>query len=158
VGKNIYGVNIVHTMSDDSILVTLSGYTPAYPTTEYIYTLIDTVKKYVDGKGAVAHNYPMLNVALSGDGRYRTMVALSVNKQIEDAGRILVKRFVPWKMIEGDVQGGAHTADKAMGQLYKFRDDYHLSIMSIPFEFLITDRRQEPDTTKWVTRVCAPIS
>jgi hypothetical protein len=158
VGKNIYGVNIVHAMSDDSILVTLSGYTPAYPTTEYIYTLIDTVRKYVEGQGALAHNYPMLNVALSGDGRYRTMVALSVNKRLEDAGRILVKRFVPWKMIEGDVQGGAHTADKAMGQLYKFRDDYHLSIMSIPFEFLITDRRQEPDTTKWVTRVCAPIS
>jgi hypothetical protein len=158
IGRNVYGVDIVHAMSDDSILVTLSGYTPAYPTTDYIYTLIDSVRAYVDGAGAVAHNYPMLNVASVANHQFRTMVALSVNKRLAGNSRILVKRFVPWKMIEGDVRGGAHSADRAMDQLYLFRDDYHLSIMSIPFQFLITDRRKEQDSTKWVTRVCAPIS
>jgi hypothetical protein len=158
IGRNVYGVDIVHAMSDDSILVTLSGYTPGYPTTDYIYTLLDSVRAYVDDEGAVAHNYPMLNVASVANNQFRTMVALSVNKRLAGNSRILVKRFVPWKMIEGDVRGGAHSADRAMEQLYIFRDDYHLSIMSIPFQFLITDRRREQDSTKWVTRVCAPIS
>jgi effector-binding domain-containing protein len=157
-GRNIYGVKIGHAMSDDSILVTLSNYTSVYPSTDEIYAMIDSVRAYVAMQGAVMHNYPLLNVASAGNKQFRAMVALSVNKRLEGNGRIIVKRFVPWKMIEGEVKGGAHTADKAMEQLFQFRDDNHLSIMSIPFQFLITDRRKEPDSTKWVTRVCAPIS
>lgn len=156
--KNIYGINIVHTMSTDSILMTLSGFSAAYPTTEYVYWLIDSVRRYVDREGARVHNPPHLNVAVMANGQYRTMVALSVNKPLAGSGGIVTKRFVPWKMIEGNAHGGAHTADHAIEQLYKFRDDYHLDIMSIPFELLITDRRLEPDTSKWVTRVSAPIS
>lgn len=156
---NIYGIDIVHTMSTDSILITLSGNTPEYPTTRYIYTLIDSVRRYVQEEGAQVHNPPLLNVSRNKEGRgYRTMVALSVNKRLSGTPSILTKRFVPWKMIEGEVHGGPHTADEAIDQLFKFRDDHHLDIMSIPFEFLDTDRRSEPDTAKWVTRVCAPIS
>jgi effector-binding domain-containing protein len=61
-------------------------------------------------------------------------------------------------MIEAEVTGGVYKVDRAMEQLFKYRDDSHLSIMSIPFELLITDRRKEQDTSRWVTRVCAPIS
>jgi hypothetical protein len=138
--------------------MTISGNTTEYPTTTYIYALIDSVRHYVNGQGAVVHNPPLLNVVRTAEGRYRTMVALSVNKQLRGADGIVAKRFVPWKMIEAEVHGGPHMADGAFDKLYKFRDDYHLDIMSIPFEFLETDRRLEPDTAKWVTRVCAPIS
>jgi len=156
--KNIYGIDIVHTMSTDSILMTLSGVTPEYPTTAYIYTLIDSVRKYVQAEGALVHNPPLLNVSRNTDGRYRTMVAFSINKRLSGTPTILTKRFVPWKMIEGKVYGGPHKADAAIYELFRFRDDHHLDIMSIPFEFLDTDRRSQPDTTKWLTRVCAPIS
>jgi hypothetical protein len=157
--RNIYGVNIEHTFSKDSILVTLSGYTAAYPMTDYIYRLIDSVKQYVNDQGAAAIDpSPLLNIEKLADSRFRTMVAFSVNKQLTGTRRIIVKRFVPWKMIEAEVHGGVYTVDRAMEQLFKYRDDKLLSIMSIPFQTLITDRRKEQDTTKWVTKVSAPIS
>jgi hypothetical protein len=157
-GTNIYGLDIQRAMSDDSILTTLSGFTPTYPSTGFIYNLIDSVTRYVGSQAAKVHNAPWLNVAPAPNGGFRTMVALSVDRALSGTPSILVKRFVPWKMIEGNVRGGPHTADKAMEQLYRYRDDYRLDIMSIPFQSLITDRRSEPDTTKWVTRVCAPVS
>ncbi len=155
---NIYGVNFHQTLSKDSTLVTLTGVTTAYPTTAYIYQLIDSLKKYITSQGAKEINYPMLNVSKLNDTQFKTMVAISVNKALEGNNKIIIKRFVPWKMIEGDVHGGTHSVDKAFEQLFNFRDDNHISIMAIPFQSLITDRSKEQDTTKWITKVCAPIS
>jgi len=158
VTRNVYGLKIERPYSKDSVLVTLSRSAAAYPTTAYIYQLIDSVKQYVDSHDAIVISPPMLNVAKSGNNEFRTMVALSVNKRLEGNSRIIVKRFVPYKMIEGEAHGGVYSVDKAMEQLYKFRDDNQLSIMSIPFQSLVTDRRKEQDTTQWITIVCAPVS
>jgi hypothetical protein len=35
--------------------------------------------------------------------------------------------------------------------------DYKRVAMAIPFEYLVTDRETETDTTKWVTRIYAPV-
>jgi hypothetical protein len=156
--SNIYGVDFRHAFSKDSTLVTMNGITSAYPTTAYIYQFIDSLKKYVASQGAKEINYPMLNVSKLNNTQFKTMVALSVNKTLGGNGRIILKRFVPWKMIEGEVHGGPYSVDKAFEQMFNFRDDNHLSIMAIPFQSLITDRSKEQDTTKWITKICAPIS
>jgi effector-binding domain-containing protein len=156
--ENVYGVDIEHTYSKDSVLMTLVGFVAEYPSTGLIYRMLDSVKGYVDAEGAKVINFPLLNVSRTADSLYRTMVALSVDRQLKGTKRISQKRFVPYKMIEAKVTGGVYNVDRAMEQLFKYRDDNHLSIMSVPFELLITDRRKEQDTSKWVTRVCAPIS
>jgi len=157
-GRNIYGVVFKHTFSKDSTLITLSGVSNGYPTTATIYGMIDSLKQYAGSQRAAEIDYPMLNVSKLNDTQYRLMVALSLNRTLAGNKRIIVKRFVPWKMIEGEVHGGAYTAEKALKELYNFRDDYQLSIMAIPFQSLITDRSKVQDSTKWVTKVCAPIS
>jgi len=156
--KNVYGVDIEHTYSKDSVLITLVNFVQEYPSTELIYRMLDSVRAYVDAEGAKVITPPLLNVSRRADSQYRTMVALSVDRQLKGTKRIIQKRFVPYKMIEAEVTGGVYKVDRAMEQLFKYRDDSHLSIMSIPFELLITDRRKEQDTSRWVTRVCAPIS
>jgi hypothetical protein len=86
------------------------------------------------------------------------MIAIPVNRRLKGTARILPREFVPWKMIEGDVYGGVYTVEKAFGLMQQYRTDNNLSIMALPYQTMITDRRREPDTTKWVTRICAPIS
>jgi hypothetical protein len=156
--KNIYGADFHETMSHDFTLATITSFTPSYPTTEKIYQLIDSLRQYVSGEGAKEVNYPMLNVEKKPDSLYRVMVAVSTNVVLPTKGNIINKRFIPWKMIEGDVHGGVHTINEGFIQLHNYTDDYHRNIMAIPFQFLITDRRKETDTLKWVTRIAAPVS
>jgi hypothetical protein len=158
VAKNIYGVDFQRTMSNDSTLITIIRMEPVYPSTDYIYEKIDSLRAYAAANGARVINHPMLNVTQEATGQYRVMVALSLDKTLAGNDRIVIKRFVPWKMIEGEVLGGVRDVQRAMRQLYRFRDDYRLSIMALPFQSLVTDRRQERDSTKWVTKVLAPIS
>jgi hypothetical protein len=156
--KNIYGVDFYRTMSDDFSLVTITTFAPAYPATAEVYSKIDSLRAYIGSQGAKEMNPPMLNVSRLGDTSYRIMVAISVDRKLTGKGRIIPKGFVPWKMLEGEVHGGVYTVERAFVQMQQYKADYNISIMALPFQSLITDRRQQQDTTKWVTKVCAPIS
>jgi hypothetical protein len=157
--KNIYsGVNFYRGMSKDSTLVALTSISTAYPTTAEVYARIDSLRQYIISRKAAAIDSPMLNVSRVSGTQYKTMVAIPVNKRLAGNGRITNPNFVPWKMLEGDVHGGIYTVEKAFGEMQKFKIDHNISIMALPFQSLITDRRKEQDTTKWVTIICAPIS
>jgi hypothetical protein len=156
--RNIYGVDFYRTMSNDFTLVTMTFLTTTYPTTAGIYLKIDSLRKYIISQGAKQMNPPMLNVSKISDTKYNTTIAISVNKRLAGNNRISIKNFVPWKMLEGEVHGGVYTVEKAFEGMQKYKIDYNISIMALPFQSLITDRRQEQDTTKWVTKICAPIS
>jgi hypothetical protein len=156
--KNIYGVNFHKDMSKDSILVTMNSITTTYPTTPQIYLLIDSLKKYIAAQGAKEINYPMLNVSKKGNNQFNVMVAISVNKRLAGNNRIMLKQFVPWKMLEGEVRGGVYSVEKAFEQMQIYKIDYNISIQALPFQSLITDRSKEQDSTKWITKICAPIS
>lgn len=157
--RNLYGgVNFHRTDSKDSALVAIASFASAYPSTAEVYAKIDSLRSYISGQGAAAVSAPWLNVTKLGDRRYKYTVALSINKRLEGKGRIIPQRYVPWKNIEGEVHGGLYTIEKAFGQMSKYRLDINATIIAMPYQCLITDRRQEQDTTKWVTMVCAPIT
>jgi hypothetical protein len=157
--KNIYGgVHFYRTMSRDSTLVTITSFLTTYPTTDEVYRKIDSLRQYMISYGAAAIDSPWLNVTKVPDGLFRVMVAIPGNKGLPGNGRIVHQDFVPWKMVQGDVHGGVYTVEKAFDLMQKFKIDHPMSIMALPFQVLITDRRREQDTTKWVTIVAAPIS
>jgi hypothetical protein len=156
--RNVYGVNFYRTMSTDTAVLTLSWFTGVYPSTGEIYGRIDSLNAYIKSQGARATDQPWLNVTRMEDGQLRVTVGYPVNKRLPANGRMMVKNFVPYKMMEGDVHGGAATVEGAFDQMENYRSDYNLHIMAVPYQLLITDRRVEADTTKWVTRICAPIS
>lgn len=154
----LYGVRFKPAMSGDSTLVVIISMSSSYPSVGEVYKKIDSLRQYIAGQGAREMNPPMLNVTELARGSYRVTVGISVSRSLPGKGTILPKRFVPWKMIEGEVHGGTSTVERAFRELWNFKADYGLQIMAMPFQSLITDRRQEPDTLKWVTMVCAPIS
>jgi hypothetical protein len=150
--ENIYGIPLTNSMCNDSALLVIRMHTPAYPSTREIYGAVGELRAYARSGGARAINYPMLNVTHE-DAGYATMVALSVDRRLNGTARIEPKRYVPWKVMIGEVKGGTYAAERGMVQLQEYVSDHQKPAMGLPFQSLVTERDQEPDSSKWVTRV-----
>ena len=154
--KNLYGITIDQLKVKDTILIATRYSSNTYPTTSEIYTLIKNLKDYILKEGATETNYPMLNVT-QDSGRFKTMVAIPVNKLIPANNTFLLKTMVPGKILITEVKGGTYTANEAIKIIGMYMNDYHLTAPAIPFQSLVTDRSKEPDTTKWVTKIYYPV-
>ena len=51
------------------------------------------------------------------------------------------------------VKGGNGIATWALEQIKNYADDHHLKTPAIPYFSLVTDRRKEADTSKWITDI-----
>ena len=156
--ENVYGFPIHEIISKDSTLIATRHVTKAYPSTREIYDMVDTMKRYIAEHGAIETNYPMLRVTQLNDSSYQTMIAISTSKRLAGNGFIFFQRFVPWKTLAGTVKGGVHTVEQAFDQMNIFVEDHQRTSMAVPFQSLVTDRRTEPDTLKWVTIIYQPVS
>ena len=154
--ENVYGMNIEQTIVKDTILVTTNFSSDQYPTTQKIYDLIGGIKNYVLLNNAKETNFPMLHVWMDS-GLYKTQVAVPVNVVIPQNKLYLIKRMVPGKILVGQVTGGTYTAAEAIKQMGIFMSDNNFSSPAIPFESLVTNRMQEPDTSRWVTKIYYPV-
>lgn len=155
--KNIYGIRPYISMSKDSTMVAVKTTTDHYPTVPDIYTLINSLDEYISTEKAEVNNFPMLNVKTLGDHHFETMVAIPVNRELRGNGKVFFSRFVPWKVLTADVKGGDHTINEALRQMRIYMSDYQIIQMAIPFQSLVTNRLQEPDTSKWFTRIYTPV-
>ncbi len=154
--ENAYGLDITEHKVADTILVSTKYFSDTFPTTEKIYALISDLRGYISKESARETNPPMLNIS-NDSGNYRTMVAIPVDRILPEKGNYAFKRMVPGKILVAEVRGGYYTAGQALKQMDLYISDHHLSSPAIPFESLITERSQEPDTTKWVTKIYYPI-
>lgn len=157
--ENVYGFAIREVTGQDSFLVVKRSYFSHYPSTGDVYPILDTLKKYSSGRGVVKSGYPMLNVTLTGKDQYQTMVALPVDRQMEDNERwgISVRKIVRGQFLMTEVKGGMGRVNEALEQLQNFVADHQMTVMAIPFQSLITDRTREPDTSRWITRLYYPV-
>jgi len=156
--SNVYGVDINEIISKDSTLVAIKLVTSNYPATQEIYLLVKKLHNYIEYQKAIETNYPMLNVKKTSDNKFETMVAIPVNKKLEGQGQIFPSRFVPWKTMTAVVEGGNWTIKQATQQMQLFIQDYNRTPYAISFESLITDRSLQPDTLKWISKICQAVS
>jgi hypothetical protein len=155
--KNVYSLDIDQQTVKDTILATSTRISPDYPETTEVYQLINSVKSFVKKQNAEQVNYPMLNISKSSEGRYRTMVALPINKVIKPDQDFLINRMIPGNILVAQVKGGPGTIKTAFNQIELYMDDFNLLAPAIPFESLITDRNAESDTMKWITKIYYPV-
>jgi hypothetical protein len=151
--EHIYGMDVKAGLVKDTEMVTTRWARPAYPSTADVYEKIDLLRSYVKSQGARETGYPMLNATRAKNDSFEIMVAIPVNRRLPGNRIITSKRFVSWKSFEAEVRGGPAVVEEAMAQLRYYVTDYHHTFMSIPFQSLVTERKQEPDTLQWVTRV-----
>jgi hypothetical protein len=88
---------------------------------------------------------------------YQTMVAIPVNKPLPGRGPILAKRMVPGNILVAEVRGGTAAVEEGFRQLDAYVSEHRTRPPGLPFQSLVTDRRTEPDTSKWITRLYYPI-
>ena len=156
--KNIYGLNIQQVAVVDSALISTYAISQGYPSTVYIYSLINRLKKYIVTQSATETGCPMLNINTNDSVHFLTRVAIPVNKRLRDSGNITYK----WMLGGGDilvavVKGGPAAIQKAFAQMENYVNDYSLTAPAIPFQSLVTDRLKVPDSTKWITKIYYPI-
>ena len=155
--KNIYGVDITDGRIPDALFISTRKTFDHHPTETEIYQLIDQLKVYVASKNAKQVNPPMMHVETIDSSHFDIMVALPIDKEISNGGDFLFKQMVKGNTLIAEVQGGRATITNGLAALEQFKNDYQFTSPAISFELMITDRRAEPDTSKWVTRLYYPV-
>ena len=155
--KNIYGVEITDGRIPDELFISTRKTFDHYPTETEIYQLIDQLKVYVATKNAKQVNPPMMHVETIDSSHFDIMVALPIDKEIGNNGDFVFKQMVKGNTLIAEVSGGRASIDNGLKALEQFKNDYQFTSPAISFELMITDRRAEPDTSKWVTRLYYPV-
>lgn len=154
---NIYGVHIQQSMVKDTVLITTVMNTKTFPQPQDINPLINKLRSYASSQGANEMNFPMLHIRRTDSTNFECMVALSVSKTLKETADIKLRRMVPGKILVGQVSGGRSKINEAWQQMEYYLHDHRLIPPAKPFESLVTDRVNEPDTSKWVTKIYYPV-
>jgi hypothetical protein len=155
--KNIYGVDITDGRIPDSLFISTRKTFDHHPTEAEVYQLIDQLGVYANGKNAKPVNQPMMHLERIDSNHFEIMVALPIDKVIGNEGNFSFKQMVKGNTLIADVRGGRATINNGLRALEQFKSDYQFTSPAISFELMIIDRRAEPDTSKWVTRLYYPI-
>jgi hypothetical protein len=156
--ENIYGFTIRQEPVVDSILVSTFAMSKGYPSTAFIYNLLDQLKDYIKNQSAKETGYPMLNINTEDSINYLTRVAIPVDKELKSSGNISYKRMLGrGEILVAEVKGGPGLINNAFYQMKNYVNDYQRVAPAIPFLSLVTDRMNEPDTSKWITRIYYPV-
>lgn len=155
--ENLYGMDIQRNIVTDTVLVAKKIMLNHEPTTEEIYAIVKELREYIATEKATATDQPMVNIRKDAPTEYFLMVGLPTNRVLPGKGSIELKRMPPGNIAIGEITGGPETVKRAFEQMENFRADFRLTSVAIPYAKLITDRTEIRDTTKWITRICAPI-
>jgi hypothetical protein len=156
--ENIYGFEIKRAYVSDSFLIATAGQCKGYPTNQYIYGLIDQLRKYALLQLAKESGYPMLNVVTYDSINFDVRVAIPTDKLLPSSGDILQKQMLGrGNILVAEVKGGIEITSHAFKQLQHFVEDYKYRAPAIPFYSLVTDRLTEPDSSKWMTKIYFPV-
>jgi hypothetical protein len=155
--KNIYGFDITDGRIPDSLFISTRKTFRHHPTETEIYQLIDQLAAYATARNARPVNVPMMHLEQIDSSHFEIMVALPVDKVIENEGNFLFKQMVKGNTLIAEVRGGRATINNGLKALEQFKTDYQFTSPAISFELMITDRRKETDTSKWVTRLYYPV-
>jgi hypothetical protein len=155
---NLYGYNIQKKSVVDSILIFTSEEIEGRPSISKIYSMIDDLKNYIQKNAAEETGNPMLNITTADSINFLVKVAIPVNKKLPDSGKIHYRWMLGGgNILIAEVKGGTGEINKAYEQIRHYVSDYNRIAPAIPFESLVTDRRNEPDSSKWITLIYYPV-
>jgi hypothetical protein len=157
--ENVYGMNIWIGTLQDTLLIATRVDKVGMPTNADIYAQVSKLSDRISKAHCHPMNSPMVNISpdTSNPGRYRLMTAIPLDCRLQDGGEFFFKRLIPWKYLIGEVKGGTGAVSNAFSNMDTYIHDHQITVMAIPFQLLVTDRRQEADSSRWITRIYYPI-
>lgn len=154
----VYGIKINMSRVTDSAMISTRTLMNHYPAVTEVYQQIDAIRKHIQTNGGEETSAPMLNVFDEGPDQFLVMVAVPTKTFVNGNETFLQKRMLANGFIlVSEVQGGNATIQKAEAAMKQYVADHQKSSPAIPFQMLLTDRRAEPDTAKWKTRLYYPV-
>ncbi len=157
VKKNVYGIEIDKRKFTDTFMISTEKFVMAYPDNKTIYAIIDELTDFAKANGASMVKYPMMNIEKRDSSGYALKLALPINKQIPSSDKFRFRFMIQGNTLFAPVTGGNASIENAIEQMRLYIGDYKLSAPAIPFQSMVTNRLQEPDTTKWVTNIYYPV-
>jgi effector-binding domain-containing protein len=158
VRQNAYDITVFKTTFVDTSMLSTRFISTGFPPVEKVYQHFDLLKKIIQEQKARITGYPMMNVRMLKTDSFETQLAIPTDRILQNKGNIFYRKMVPGHFLCAIVKGGRHTIDESMRQLEYFVKDNSMIQMASPFEQLITDRVNEPDSTKWITRIYMPVA
>ena len=158
--NNVYGVTFHEGPVTDTLLITTKSTVAELPSVDYVYSRINKLKDFCSRENCRVTGTPMLNITPLHPAGYRVMVALPIDRFMQpknSADSIEGVKLVGRKFIIADVTGGEQKVAFIHQQMRFYFQDYGRMLMAIPFDYLITDRQKETDTSKWKTKIYAPV-
>jgi hypothetical protein len=154
--ERLYGFKVVPAKVKDSSYISVRSYFDHEPTVAEVYALIDELRSYISMQGGQAVNVPIMHLHRESATRYELMVAIPTAFDLPGTKRYQLKKMILGNILVGEITGGLYTVAKAEENMRLYASDYRKVAPAIPFQQLVTDRRTEPDTSKWITRVYYP--
>ena len=155
--QHIYGFTVQKQKVKDSSLVSIKKSFNHYPVTEDVYGLINSLKSYAATKKVKQTGYPMLNVYAVDSTQYNVMAAIPVERDIPSSDNIEQKKMVLGNMLVAEIKGSISTITNAENQMNIYIKDHKYVSPAIGFQSLVSDRQNEKDSTRWITRLCYPV-
>jgi hypothetical protein len=152
----LYGFNIKQSRIRDTLVAETSRKEAKYPSIADIYSVVEQLQHFVNGYGGRVTGNPMMNVT-EDSGVYLLRVALPVDREAIFRDGVVFHQLPATALyLEAEIHGGEWASRNGMRQMDYYISDHQKMLMAIPFLSLVTDRRTEPDTSKWVTRLYVP--
>ena len=155
--ENVYGINIEKNHLKDTLYITAKTELSHYPSTEEIYTHIKKIQAFLTKNEVQQSGSPIFNVTQMDNKRYQLMAGIPVNKMLDDADGFSVKNMVKGFFMISEVVGGNYAISKASKSQEQYFQDYRKTSMAMNFTMLVTDRLLQPDSSKWITKLCRPV-
>lgn len=152
----LYGAGITKSRVRDTLVAEITQNEAVYPTNATIYSIVDRLQDFVKGYGGKVVGPPIMNVTVATDG-YLLHVAVPVDRK--DVARDgIVFHVIPAAALffKVEIHGGDSTVRREVRQMDYYMSDHQKVSVAVPFLTLVTDRRAEPDTSKWVTQLYVP--
>lgn len=155
--RNIYGYTIERTKVSLLNWMSAKQVFTQYPSTEQTYQVIAGLENYIQAQKGKIIGAPIIHIRALNATQFELMTALPVTEPVTPNKEYTVKQMVPGFMLVGSVQGGYATVVEAEKSMEYYVRDYKKQSPAIPFQTLITDRRKEADTSKWITQLNYPV-
>lgn len=155
--ENVYGISIEKNRLKDTLYVSSKQLFTAYPSIRDIYQLVDKIKTYIAQNGTQATGSPIYNVTRMDQDRYQLTAAVPTDRSLKETGIFSMKYMVKGSFMITEVLGGENQVHEAARNMQQYFQDYRKTSMAMNFTMLVTDRILQPDSSKWVTKLCMPV-
>lgn len=156
--ENIYGFPIAIEKIKDTLYISHTIVQQNYPDTKLIASALEKLHQYTSLTLTAEAGHPIMTVTNLANGHHHIVFGIPINKPIPETKDFQLKIMpASGRAVTTIVVGGVQKVLEGLDAIHTFQADYWLNQPIVPFFSMVTDRNKEPDSTKWVTKIWAPV-